>query len=159
MKKVLFSIIVVLLLITLAACRQKDEPMQIENPWRDHETLTEACSTVGFDLAVPDHIDGYDAPIYRTLNNEFIEVLFPAEGNDIRIRKAVGGEIGCDISGDYTDYHEYTAILDEGINGIIAGTGGAAGKATWGRDGYSYSITANPGLDIQRMRELIDVVQ
>lgn len=104
MKKIIFSIIAILLLTTLVACGQKDEPAQIANPWLDHETLADACTAVGYDLSVPEHIDGYDTPIYRTLNNELIEVLFRNHDDEICIRKYAGAE---DRSQDFGGHEAY----------------------------------------------------
>lgn len=104
MKKILFSIITILLLTALVACGQKDESAQIANPWLDHETLDEACAAAGYDLSVPEHIDGYDAPIYRTLDNEIIEVIYAAKDDEICIRKYLGTE---DRSQDFGGIEAY----------------------------------------------------
>lgn len=148
----------VLLLLAAAACGQKAEPTQLVNPWLDHETLAEACHAVGFELTVPEHIEGYDAPIYRTMNNELIEVIFPTENNEICIRKAVGGESGSDISGDYNDYTEHTALHNDKISGILDGVDGMGYRANWQSGKYSYSLTAANGLEIGIIYGLIDAV-
>lgn len=103
MKKIVFSIIAVLLLTILVACG-KDDPSQVANPWQDHETLGEACAAVGYDVTVPAHIDGYDAPIFRTLNQEIIEIIYPAADDEICIRKYAGAE---DRSQDFGGHESY----------------------------------------------------
>ena len=83
----------------------------VANPWTEHATLADAESAVGFKLSAPDHIEGYDAPIYRTLSGVMLEVLYPGKNGEVRIRKqAATDTVGNDISGDYNEYTEYTAI-------------------------------------------------
>lgn len=158
MKKILFIAFSSLLLLTAVACGQKNEPSQMANPWTDHDTLAQACTAVGFDLALPNHIEGYNVPLYRTLNNNLIEVIFSAENNEICIRKAVGGEAGSDISGDYNDYTEHTALHNDKISGILDGVDGMGYRANWQSGKYSYSLTAANGLEIGTIYGLIDAI-
>ena len=129
----------------------------IANPWTEHDTLEAAEKAVDFTLSAPEEIEGYGAPIYRTLSGELLEILYPAENGEIRIRKqAATDEVGNDISGDYNDYSEYSAIECSGENASItvSGNDGTASKAIWTVDGYAYSVTVEPAVDVTAMADL-----
>ena len=129
----------------------------IANPWAEYATLADAASAVGFELSAPDSIEGYDAPIYRTLSGIMLEILYPGENGEVRIRKqAATDTVGNDISGDYNDYQEYAAIAAAGENADItlSGNGGLYSKAIWTVDGYAYSITIDPAVDVLVMSDL-----
>ena len=133
----------------------------IANPWTEHDTLETAEKAVSFTLSAPEEIAGYDAPIYRTLSGELLEILYPAENGEIRIRKqAATDEVGNDISGDYNEYEEYAAIAAAGENAsvTVSGNGGMASKAIWTVNGYAYSITAEPAVDVTAMADLTSQV-
>ena len=160
------------LALTLTACGKAPDPIGesgtseadpspaiagIANPWSEHDTPEAAEKAVGFTLSAPAEIDGYSAPVYRTLSGKLLEILYPAENGEVRIRKqAATDEVGNDISGDYNDYGEYAAIAAAGENAsvTISGNGGMASKAIWTVDGYAYSITAEPAVDVTAMADL-----
>lgn len=161
MKKILFSIFTIFLLTAAVACGQKDKPAQLANPWLDHETLVEACSAVGFDLTVPEHIEGYDAPLYRTLNNEIIEVIYSAKDDEICIRKYAGiedrsrdfGGIEAYPRGGYATevdncYHEMGTDYD--IINLVS----------WGKDDYSFIFFSSNGFtDANALFDIIHQVR
>lgn len=103
MRKALLLAVSIFALMAITACGAKQND-QLANPWLDHDTLDQACAAAGFDLTVPDHIDGYDAPIYRTLDKEIIEVIYTADNDEICIRKYAGGE---DRSSDFGGHESY----------------------------------------------------
>ena len=158
------------LLLLLTGCGKSPNPIsgldtdedapptsQISNPWTDHGTLAEAEKTVGFELSAPESIEGYDAPIYRTLSGVMLEILYPAENGEVRIRKQAATDVvGNDISGDYNDYQEYAAIATASENASItlSGNEGLYAKAIWTVDGYAYSITVDPAMDVVTMSGL-----
>ena len=152
------------LLLLLVGCSKSPNPISelgpeevnppitgVANPWTEHSTLEAAEKAVGFELSAPDSIEGYDTPIYRTLSGTMLEILYPGESGEVRIRKqAATDAVGGDISGDYNEYDEYTAITTAGENTAItlAGSGGTISRATWTTDGYAYSITVDPAVDV-----------
>ena len=155
-------------LVLLTACgtatvpdtTEPDSPAAVAgvaNPWTEHAALADAESAVGFELSAPDRIEGYDAPIYRTLSGIMLEILYPGENGEVRIRKqAATDTVGNDISGDYNEYTEYTAISTAGENAAItlSGNDGAFSRAIWTVDGYAYSITIDPAVDVLVMSDL-----
>lgn len=129
----------------------------VANPWTEHAALADAESAVGFELSAPDHIEGYDAPIYRTLSGVMLEILYPGENGEVRIRKqAATDTVGNDISGDYNEYTEYTAISAAGENAAItlSGNDGTFSRAIWAAGSYAYSITIDPAVDVLTMSDL-----
>ena len=160
------------LALTLTACGKAPDPIGesgtseadpspaiagIANPWSEHDTPEAAEKAVGFTLSAPAEIDGYGAPVYRTLSGKLLEILYPAENGEVRIRKqAATDEVGNDISGDYNDYQEYAAIATASENASItlSGNEGLYAKAIWTADGYAYSVTVDPAMDVVTMSGL-----
>lgn len=164
----LFPLLICLLLLT--ACGKSPNPIReldgedvepplvgVANPWTDHDTLADAETAVGFELSAPEQIEGYATPIYRTLSGVMLEILYPAENGEVRIRKqAATDAVGNDISGDYNDYQEYAAIAAAGEDADItlSGNDGLYAKAIWTVGGYAYSITVDPAIDVLAMSDL-----
>ena len=75
-----------------------DGSTEIANPFVDCETLEEAGELAGFDISVPDEIDGgYTQGTIQAVENEMIQVIYTTEaGEEITLRKGTGTE---DISG------------------------------------------------------------
>ena len=107
MKKYLALVLSACVLLAFAACARQPQPaistdtQQIPNPWTDYASLDEAEAAAGFDLAIPDAVDGCSEKQFRALDadgDKMIEVIY-ASGEDeiVRIRKAPGAE---DITGD-----------------------------------------------------------
>ena len=132
-------------------------PANIANPWTDHDTLEAAQAAVGFELSAPEKIENYGAPIYRTLSGVMLEILYPSENGEVRIRKqAATDTVGNDISGDYNEYTEHTAISAAGENAAITldGNDGTISRAIWTVGDYAYSITIDPAVDVLTMSDL-----
>lgn len=146
MKKIVFIALTALLLLAAVACGQKDEPSQIANPWLDHKTLEDACTAVGFDFTVPDKIDGYDAPIYRTLDNEIIEVIYSAKDDEICIRKYAGTE---DRSQDFGGIEAYPhggyATEVDNCYREMGSDFDIINLVSWGKDNYSFIFFSSNG--------------
>lgn len=171
MKKTVSLLLCLLLALSLSACGKQaataadtdhdsnipDGGTAMANPWVDYESLDEAIAAVGFSVTVPEEIEGFDAPVYRVMNNELLEVLYPCTDGDLRIRKAAGEE---DISGDYNAYSETQTVSTPGEDGVVTmkGNGGSVGCATWCSGAYTYSITAQPGVDVLTMTDLVNTV-
>lgn len=76
-----------------------------------YASLDEAEAAAGFDLAIPDAVDGCSEKQVRAMDadgDKMIEVIYTSGEDEIaRIRKAPGAE---DISGDYNAYAEQTEL-------------------------------------------------
>ena len=160
MKK-LFPLLLCLLLLTACGKASTDQGAEsssasVVNPWTDQPSLDAATRAVGIELSVPETINGYDPPIYRTMAG-LIEVLYRSDTGEIRIRKASSLQTeGSDISGDYNVYLEHTAIPTVGEDATITldGNDGTVSRALWSVNGFDYSITVDPATNVQTLSAL-----
>lgn len=131
--------------ILLAGCAEKNMNTAIANPWTDAATLEQMVSATGISFEVPSSIEGNSLCSYR-----YMEGLDEADyEGEITIRKGSGCE---DVSGDYNEYPfslESDGVLLKGM------TEGIYENAVWSADGYSYSITMNPGTENGFSEEVI----
>ena len=121
------------------------ESVAIANPWSDWKSLKEAETAVGFELGIPEKIaDTYVADVFRTLNNELLEVIYRYEDYEICVRTQKGE--GEDISGDY---NKYDTSAEDDFNGgkIVAysNSNNSAVKQIISYNGYSWSLIAPNG--------------
>lgn len=161
MKKFLFIAFSSLLLLTAVACEQQNSPLGIANPWTDHKTLADACAAAGFDLAVPDKIDGYGTPIYRTLNNEIIEVIYSSKADEICIRKYAGIE---DRSRDFGGVEAYPrggyATEVENCYHEMGSDFDIINLVSWGKGDYSFIFFSKNGFtDSEALFDIIHQIR
>lgn len=130
--------------------------VQIPNPFTDHTTLSEATKTVGFELAVPEKVNGSPRQNIQTTEDGMIQVFYGGEDDSICIRKAPGSE---DISGDYNSYSQVTAVDTNGINVTMKGENNLVYLAIWTSGGYTYSISARTGMSNSDMSALVQSIK
>ena len=135
-----------------------DGSTEIANPYVDCETLEEAGELAGFDISVPDEIDGgYTQGTIQAVENEMIQVIYTTEaGEEITLRKGTGTE---DISGDYNEYAEENTLDVDGTSVTARGDGGLVYAATWTDGTYTYAITASAGLESDSVSALVPSIQ
>ena len=135
-----------------------DGSTEIANPYVDCETLEEAGELAGFDISVPDEIDGgYTQGTIQAVENEMIQVIYTTEaGEEITLRKGTGTE---DISGDYNEYAEENTLDVDGTSVTARGSDGLVYAATWTDGTYTYSITASAGLESDSVSALVPSIQ
>lgn len=107
MKKLLTVLFCLLSAFTLFGCKDKDDYEFIDggksiSPLVTCQNMEEAKKITGFDLDLPDSIDGYDNGTILVIGGEMIEVDYQSNDATITFRKAKGFE---DISGDNTQYN------------------------------------------------------
>lgn len=145
MQKILRSIIPILLFVTLTACG-KDGSSQIATPWLEHETLGEACCAVNFNMTFPEHIDGYSDPIFRTLYQEIIEIIYPAVDDEICIRKYASAE---DRIQDFGGIEAYPyggyATEAEHCYQVLGTDPDTINLVSWGDDAYHFIFFCKNG--------------
>lgn len=161
MKKILMMILGAALVLSLAACGENTEGrVGMPNPYRDCETLEEAAAAAGFDITVPDAIDGYPEKIIRALvtdDSKMIEVIYEKdEESEIRIRKAAGSE---DISGDYNEYEHSNTVMAGESEVTMKGNGDTVSLATWTKGDYTFSLSDSAGMSEEAFSELIMDIQ
>ncbi len=110
---------------------------QIPNPFVDCETLADAVALAGFDIIVPDSVDGYEERAITAKENDMIQVLYLHGDDQVCIRKAVGEE---ECSGDYNAYSEEKTVTVGDKEVTLRGNNGKVMVAVWSEGGYSYSI-------------------
>lgn len=130
--------------------------VQIPNPFTNHATLAEAVKTAGFDLAVPEKVNGSPKRNIQTMDGGMIQVFYGDEENRICIRKAPGNE---DISGDYNSYVQVTNVDINGTSVTMKGENSTIHLAVWTSGEYTYSISARAGMSNSDMSALVQLVK
>ena len=170
MKKFIAIILGAALALSLAACGSAEQPSEpliggeetetIANPFTDYETLADAIAAAGFDITVPDHIDGYGEQFYRVMDADgetMIELIYAnGDEHEVRIRKASGSD---DISGDYNDYTQEQTLTVGELEVMAKGNDDTFNLATWTCDGYTYSVYASSGMSSDALAALIADIQ
>lgn len=136
--------------------------MQIANPFVDCDSLDAAAEIAGFELTLPEALDGYPNRTVQAIENNLIQV-FCADGDMaqsdteyILLRKGVGSE---DISGDY---NEYTSVTEQDVDGktvTLKGDGSIIYLATWTDGDYSYSVSFSDGADLDTVLALVNALK
>lgn len=138
------------------------------SPFTDCKSLEEAEEVAGFDISIPDKIEGYDAISYAAMQQDkLIQVDYSKNDNRyICIRKAVGDE---DISGDYNVYKEETRAELDGRQVTFKGNDGKVSLTTWTDGDYAYSLMyaditdettgSKAGISLEQMKELVSKVK
>ena len=111
--------------------------IQIPNPFTDCDTLADAGALAGFDIIVPDSVDGYEERAITAKENDMIQVLYLHGDDEICIRKAAGEE---ECSGDYNQYSEEKTATVGNREVNLRSNNGRGMVAVWTEGGYSYSI-------------------
>lgn len=160
MKKLIVFALCAVMALSLAACGGNKKTTEIPNPFTEYATLDEAAKAVGFDISVPDAIDGYTERIIRAeVDSKMLEVIYQnGESDEIRIRKAVGAE---DISGDLNEYAQSNTAAIGDLSVTMKGENDLVTLATWISNGYTYSIGAynQAGISAAAMTDLITAVK
>ncbi len=164
MKKIMILGLVVIMILSLAACSPLDNANEetypeIENPIEEFATLEEAIEKVGLDLQLPEEMPENYIPVrYAAVVDGFkmIQVNYMNDNEqEIEIRKGLEEE----ISGVYTEYEEITHADYEGKNIVLKGEKGKVQVAEWADDMFNYSIVSDEFLDSADMMRLVEKVK
>lgn len=130
----------------------KEDNVQLPSPIKEYNTVDEAKKAVVFKALVPGAMpEGYTLSWVSTINDELFQISYKNGDNAILYRTAEGAE---DISGDYNVYKNEKSLKIAGIDVTIKGNEGAA-KATWTKDGLTYSIYADKEISEQDITNII----
>ena len=132
--------------------------VEIPNPYTDCDTLADAARKAGFDLTVPNAVNGATDQLYRvmTLDGKMLEVIYQSgEDETARIRKAPGTE---DISGDFNEYAQTDKVVIGGAEVTMRGSNDMVCLATWTVDGYTYAVSVANGVSSDGMAALISEI-
>jgi hypothetical protein len=159
----------ILLCLSVSACftgcgnqkveqEKSSQTAAIANPWSKWDSMEEAEAAAGFSFGMPEVIsDRYTAAVFRTLNNELIEVIYRHENFEVCVRKQKGE--GEDISGDY---NKYDTCTEQDFNGgrIINyyNSDDNAAKQVISYKGYSWSLVAPKGYEGDSNSDFLDKI-
>ena len=142
--------------LSLVACGSANTPsVQPPSNFADFASLSEAIQDAGFDINVPQAIEGYDECSYRSDKTDgMLEVIFKSGDEDIRFRKAVGED---DPSGNYTKFSETETVDVDGTSVTMKGNDGKVNVAVWTKDGYAYSVDSTIAIEKTVMTDYVKV--
>lgn len=161
MKRIWILFLVAALAVSVMACGKTEdvpsgsaEQTQMANPWTDHESLDAACEAADMDLAVPDTFFSEDTVLYRTLDQDIVEVQYvSAEEETLTIRK---GATEADISGDSTVYDYAGEVTVSDIPVTVKGMNDAElFAASWVQDGHFYYVVSTIVIPADAMLDTI----
>lgn len=133
----------------------ESELTQIPNPWIDCTTIKEAEEKAGFEITVPDEVNGYEEKYISVMEKEIIQVDFRHGDESIYFRKGLKATEGDDISGDY---READAVEQVEIDGRTVNFKEAEGKiltVVWTDGDYCYAISSSAGIEAESMTGLV----
>lgn len=130
---------------TSAPSNQEQEPqVNMANPFVDCASAYDAAQLAGFDVTFPESVPGYDERLYQAIEGKMAQCFYSNGDKRVLVRKALGDE---DISGDYNTYGQVTTVPIGELEVTEKGDGGLVHVATWSRDGFSFAIDADEGLE------------
>lgn len=135
----------------------RTDAVELANPFASCASLEEAEEIAGFSLELPEQVPNWvDQTTIRAVDSALIEVTYAGQGRELTIRKGAGSG---DISGDYNAYgHEETVAVD-GCQVTVKGTDGQLAVAVWTRDGYTYAVSAAPGMELKDLIALAAAIR
>lgn len=135
----------------------EENAVQRPNPFTDCDSLAAAEKLVGFQLNIPDAVDGSDQRVFRASDNDLLEVIYQKGETEVaRIRKALGAD---DVSGDYTDYAQVNTVSVDDVSVTMKGENGLVALAIWTRGGYTYAVSVERPISSADMIRLIAEIQ
>jgi len=160
MRKMTALLLAVMMVLGLAACGQKkeapeEETAQIPNPMTEHETMAEAAEAAGFEMTVPETVEGYGDRIIQDISGEMIQVVFLDGDDRLTLRKAEGDE---DISGDYNNYPGTRSVRVGERSVTMRGTDSEISVATWTDGDYAFSVTSDRPVSEEEMAALVEKI-
>ena len=118
----------------------------------------ELSNNVGFEISDIKALADKADEIYYSSIGDIAEIMYSTADNTISYRKAPGSD---DISGDYNTYATIVEKEFDNINVTIKGNKDENNvdkffNATWTKDGYSYSLLFENGVDMAEIEEIIN---
>lgn len=176
MKKMTICVLGVMMAVSMAACGSKEKAakeqiiggdpatwgpteeanVQIPNPFQNCETLKDATDLAGFDMTVPESIQGYEERSIQAEEKGMIQVSYASEEKQVLIRKAAGSE---NISGDYNIYDDVETVVSGDILVTVKGNDGKAFLATWTSGENTFSVAVSDGASQDVIMEIVKAVR
>ena len=169
MKKFLYSLLALSVVLSLSSCastkggENMERPVIIgmANPFIDHENIDGAIDAVGFPISLPSSSilpTWVGNTVYRSsvVNMKLIEVIYSEDdtyNREIRIRKGIVDKE--DISGDYNDYDKEAKLTIDNKEVSCFGNEEVINLAMWSDGEYKYSIHSTDGFDLETLELFI----
>ena len=135
----------------------QSEQTELANPFVTCQTMAQAESLAGFSLELPDQVPcGDGQAVIRAVNGAMIEVIYQSDTEKLVVRKGAGSQ---DISGDYQKYETQRTVTVDDRQVTIKGTGNTVAVAIWADNGYTYAVSAAPGLETAELSALISGIR
>ena len=134
--------------------------MDHANPMIEADSLADLADMAGFDIQVPDSVEGSDSCRYFFYDADggLSEVVYLYEDGNVicTIRKASGDR---NVSGNTTCYSVARRVEVEGIGSVnLSGSGRGFALAYWTCGEYSYSIATEEMIAEEAILELVSQV-
>ena len=129
--------------------KAKAEPaVEAANPFYSFKRLEDAEKKAGFKFNLLDVFESYTIQSYRVIPKQLFEAVYDSEsGDEIRIRKAPGKN---DPSGDFSVYKEQSSQTIGDTKVYFYANENKCGKTVWHNAGYSYSITSQDRMSVDK---------
>lgn len=134
----------------------ESEMTQIPNPWIDCETIKEAEEKAGFEITVPDQLNGYEEKSISVMEKDMIQVQFGHGEETVYFRKSPVEKEGTDISGDYREADTFEKVEIDGRTVTFKEANGRILTAVWTEGDYSYAIDSSAGIEAESMTALVE---
>ena len=159
MKKLLPVLLICLMVLSACAAeapKEATEPvgqMQIGNPWKSYESLTDAETASGLTFPVPETIPaGYVAESYRVMSGSLLEATYRNGETEITVRMKSGSNE--DISGVYENFTK-TETFHQNDASVICKQADDCLVYLVQKDSYCFSIYANSPTAEDACREIL----
>ena len=117
------------------------------------ESADALAAAVGFPIEelsnlpfTPDEIS------YVDYFGEMAQITYGSDDTSVTLRKARDNE---DISGDYNEYSAVSELRIDSVSIVLKGDGDTCSLALWQQDGFSYSLSVEPGVSEQEITMLV----
>ena len=124
MKKLIPALLICLIILSACAAEapknatEPTEQMQLANPWKSYDSLTDAENASGLVFPIPENIPtGYAVESYRVMNSSLLEVTYLNGDTEITVRMKAGQDP--DISGVYENFTETETFDQDGASIIL----------------------------------------
>lgn len=134
----------------------ESELTQIANPWTDCATIQEAEEKAGFEITVPDQLNGYDEKDISVMEKDMLQVQFSHGEETVYFRKSPVEKEGTDISGDYREADTFEKVEINGRTVTFKEADGRILTAVWTEGDYSYAIGSSAGIEAESMTGLVE---
>lgn len=144
MKKLLVTLLALLMCVSLAACSNKEEEVVPENPVKQYETLAEINEIAGVELVAPG-VAGKTGEEYYIIDNKTAVYKFSLNGYEYFMRGCRDASI--DMSGVFVDGKTLFAGHEDEIFDFEEGEGYKVGRFILGGRQYIFGVYDQETMD------------